>query len=86
MKTQKFTKAFEKMSSGDQAAVRSAIFETEKSATCCCSEAEMGQLKGMMAKMEASENMASMCHEMMRMCQEKMASKSCTLEGSGQSR
>jgi len=76
MKTEQFIKAFEEMSPEDQAAVRAAVSETGKSASCC-SQTEMGHMKAMMAKMEASENMASMCQEMMRMCQEKMASKSC---------
>ena len=77
MKKEEFIKAFGKMSSEDQAAIRTALMETAKSASSCCSDAEMGHMKEMMAKMEASENMASMCQEMMRMCQEKMASKSC---------
>ena len=78
MKIRKFIKTFEEMTPEDQSSVREALIEKGRSAPCCSSEAEMGQLKEMMAKMEASENMASMCQDMMRMCQEKMASKSCT--------
>ena len=73
MKKDEFLKAFEELSTEDRTAVLAALLEKQEP-EACCSEAEMGDLKGMMARMKASKNMASMCQEMMRMCQEKMAS------------
>ncbi len=65
--------AFSKLSADEQKAVQAEL--VKKSAgeeTSCCPPPMKEKLTGMMAQMEASQDPMAMCHEMMRMCCEKV--------------
>lgn len=68
-----FVTAFKNLSAEDQDLVRAELSKPTGSKDACCPPSMKDQLAKMMKKMETSEDPMAMCHEMMKMCCEKVS-------------